>query len=93
MITIVYQNGSIGNLIYVANCSKLLDKEFLEVHANNKTVVMKNYRQGEFFNNKKKKQQSLNGDKGHGNQIMKFIWGSKPIHTAQRANCPVLLVN
>ena len=27
------------------------------------------------------------------NEILKFIWGSKPIHTAQRANCPVLLVN
>ena len=31
--------------------------------------------------------------KSKGNEIMKFIWGSKPIHTAQRANCPVLLVN
>ena len=27
------------------------------------------------------------------NEIIKFIRGSKPIHTAQRANCPVLLVN
>jgi len=31
--------------------------------------------------------------KAKGNEILKFIWGSKPIHTAQRANCPVLLVN
>ena len=31
--------------------------------------------------------------KSKGNEIMKFLWGSKPIHTAQRANCPVLLVN
>jgi nucleotide-binding universal stress UspA family protein len=31
--------------------------------------------------------------KSKGNEIMKFIWGSKPIHTAQRANCSVLLVN
>ena len=31
--------------------------------------------------------------KSQGNEILKFIWGSKPIHTAQRANCPVLLVN
>ena len=31
--------------------------------------------------------------KSKGNEIIKFIWGSKPIHTAQRANCPVLLVN
>ena len=31
--------------------------------------------------------------KSKGNEILKFIWGSKPIHTAQRANCPVLLVN
>ena len=27
------------------------------------------------------------------NEIIKFVLGSKPIHTAQRANCPVLLVN
>ncbi len=31
--------------------------------------------------------------KSKGNEIVKFIWGSKPIQTAQRANCPVLLVN
>ena len=31
--------------------------------------------------------------KAKGNEISKFGLGSKPIHTAQRANCPVLLVN
>ena len=31
--------------------------------------------------------------KAKGNEINKFVLGSKPIHTAQRANCPVLLVN
>jgi len=31
--------------------------------------------------------------KAKGNEILKFILGSKPIHTAQCANCPVLLVN
>ena len=31
--------------------------------------------------------------KAKGNEIIKFVLGSKPIHTAQRANCSVLLVN
>tara|TARA_B100000315_G_C14499709_1_gene551739 strand:+ start:251 stop:1123 length:873 start_codon:yes stop_codon:yes gene_type:complete len=31
--------------------------------------------------------------KAKGNEIIKFVMGSKPIHTAQQANCPVLLVN
>ena len=31
--------------------------------------------------------------KAKGNEIIKFVFGSKPIHTAQKANCPVLLVN
>ena len=31
--------------------------------------------------------------KSKGNEILKFIFGSKPIQTAQLANCPVLLVN
>ena len=31
--------------------------------------------------------------KAKGNEILKFVLGSKPIHTAQQANCPVLLVN
>ena len=31
--------------------------------------------------------------KAKGNEILKFIFGSKPIHTAQRSNCPVLVVN
>ena len=31
--------------------------------------------------------------KAKGNEIIKFVFGSKPIHTALKANCPVLLVN
>ena len=31
--------------------------------------------------------------KAKGNEKIKFIFGSKPIYTAQNANCPVLLVN
>ena len=31
--------------------------------------------------------------KAKGYEIIKFVLGSKPIHTAQRANCSVLLVN
>ena len=31
--------------------------------------------------------------KAKGNEILKFIFGSKPIHTAQRSNCPVVMVN
>jgi nucleotide-binding universal stress UspA family protein len=31
--------------------------------------------------------------KAKGNEIIKFIFGSKPIHTSQQASCPVLLVN
>jgi nucleotide-binding universal stress UspA family protein len=31
--------------------------------------------------------------KAKGNEIMKFIFGSKPIHTSQQASCSVLLVN
>ena len=31
--------------------------------------------------------------KDKGNELIKFAFGSKPIHTAQKANCPVLMVN
>lgn len=31
--------------------------------------------------------------KAKGNEFFKYIWGSKPIHVAQKANCPVLLIN
>jgi len=31
--------------------------------------------------------------KAKGNEFLKYIWGSKPIHVAQKANCPVLLIN
>ena len=31
--------------------------------------------------------------KDKGNELIKFAFGSKPIHTAQGANCPVLMVN
>ena len=31
--------------------------------------------------------------KAKGNEFFKYIFGSKPIHTAQKANCPIILVN
>ena len=31
--------------------------------------------------------------KAKGNEFLKYFKGSKPIHTAQKANCPVLIVN
>ena len=31
--------------------------------------------------------------KAKGNEFFKYIWGSKPIHVAQKANTPVLLIN
>lgn len=72
-VTVRYGDGSLGTLIYHANGSRHLAKEYLEVHCEGRSAVMDNFRQVVFHNSGKSHKQRYNGGKGHAEEIAHFL--------------------
>jgi polar amino acid transport system substrate-binding protein len=71
-IIVKFKNGSIGNLVYLANGDKSLPKELIEVFGGGKTVRINDFRSGELYqNNKTTKLKSLS--KGHKQEVTEYI--------------------
>ncbi|MBI5403302.1 MAG: bi-domain-containing oxidoreductase [Ignavibacteriae bacterium] len=72
-IVIKYENGSVGNILYLANGNSSQPKEYCEVFAGGKTAEMDNYKEVTFYSGGKKNSKSYNGTKGHREEIFHFI--------------------
>jgi len=72
-INIKYENGSVGNILYVANGDSSLPKEYCEVFVGGKTAIMNNFKSVTFYKNNKKSEKTYNGTKGHKEEIEHFI--------------------
>ena len=72
-ITIKYDNGSVGNIIYLANGDSALSKEYCEVYAGGNTAIMDNFYTVTFYKNNKKSKKTYNGTKGHAEEVLNFI--------------------
>lgn len=70
-INLRFRNGSIGNIIYVANGSKSFPKERVEIFGGGKVGVINDFRSGEIFS-EKNKVLKLEG-KGHRQEISRFL--------------------
>lgn len=71
-IIVKFKNGSIGNLVYLANGDKSLPKELIEVFGGGKTGRINDFRSGELFqNNKTTILKSLS--KGHKQEVTEYI--------------------
>jgi predicted dehydrogenase/threonine dehydrogenase-like Zn-dependent dehydrogenase len=71
-VTIRFSNGSIGNLIYVANGDKALAKERIEISAGGKSVVIDDFKKITIYSNNKSTSDSLVG-KGHKEEVIAFL--------------------
>lgn len=71
-IVVKFNNGSVGNLSYVANGDKSLPKEHIEVFGGGNVAVINDFQDGTFHsNNKSRKLKSLG--KGHQQEIKAFL--------------------
>ena len=71
-ILLKYKNGSQGTINYFSNGSKAYSKERVEIYAQNRTIVIDNFRKSNYYGFKSsglKKRQ----DKGHFNQFQTFL--------------------
>jgi len=71
-IVIKFEDGSIGNLTYVANGNKGLPKEYIEIFSAGKTGVIHDFRSGTFYSDNKSKNLKLQG-KGHQQEVQAFL--------------------
>ena len=71
-IVIRFSDGSIGNLIYVANGDKSLPKERIEVFAGNICGVINDFKDGMIYKNNKATSIKSSG-KGHSQEVAAFI--------------------
>ncbi len=73
IVTITYKNGSVANLIYLANGDKSVPKEYCEVFSSGKTAIMNDFHEVSLFNNSKRRKIKFDGKKGHKEEVDYFI--------------------
>jgi polar amino acid transport system substrate-binding protein len=73
-INLQFQNGSIGSIAYVANGSKDLFKEYVEVHQAGVTAVLKDFKELTVFGNERPySKKLLSQDKGQKEMVRAFV--------------------
>lgn len=71
-VVIKFKDGSVGNLTYLANGSKDLPKESIEIFSGGKVAVIHDFRSGTFYSDRKPKLLKLSG-KGHQQEVKLFL--------------------
>jgi polar amino acid transport system substrate-binding protein len=71
-IVVKFSNGSVGNLVYLANGDKSLPKEKIEVFCAGSTGIINDFRDGSFLRNGKVTKLKSSG-KGHKEEIETFM--------------------
>jgi polar amino acid transport system substrate-binding protein len=72
-IIIKYSDGSVGNLLYLANGDSSLTKEYCEIYCGGDTAIMDNFDSISFYRNGKKNRKTYDGTKGHKEEIGYFL--------------------
>ena len=71
-IVVKFDDGSIGNLVYVANGDKSLPKEQLEIFGGGKVGIIEDFRSGTVYKNNNAKKLKRSG-KGQKDEVHTFI--------------------
>ncbi len=71
-INLKFSDGSIANIVYFANGSSLLEKEYCEVHCERKSAIMNNFTELDLYSNKHQSFK-FDGKKGIAEEVRAFI--------------------
>ena len=72
-ITIEYEDGSVAEILYLANGSKSLPKEELQVFSNGRTAIMKNFTELELWSGSGSPKTEKGSGKGHAEEVKAFV--------------------
>jgi polar amino acid transport system substrate-binding protein len=67
-----FEDGSVGNLTYLANGDKALAKEYIEIFGGERSFIIDNFRQGLAYAGNKELKVKLDG-KGHKQEVQEFL--------------------
>lgn len=74
VITLKFDNGSVGVITYLANGDSAVPKEFLEIYSTGRTAVIDNFRTLTMYERGKKSEvRNATVDKGHRDEIASFL--------------------
>jgi len=68
-----FSDGSVGNLLYIANGDSSVPKEYCEVYGGGRTAIMDNFKEVRMYSGGKMKKVKLDGKKGHKEEVEYFI--------------------
>ncbi len=72
-VSIKFSDGSIGNLLYIANGTPSLEKEYCEVSCGGKTAIMQNFNRVDFYAGRKASKKKYDCGKGHREEVEHFF--------------------
>lgn len=75
-IVVKFSNGSVGNLLYLANGDKSLPKEYIEVFGAGKSAVINDFQDGSLHSGNRQRKLKSSG-KGHRQEVEAFLSGIK----------------
>ncbi len=78
-ITIEYEDGSVAEILYLANGSKILPKEELQVFSNGRTAILKNFIELELWTSNSKPKIEKGAGKGHAEEVKAFLDSLNPL--------------
>ena len=91
-VTIKFENGSVGSLLYLANGDSSVSKEYCEVYGGGRTAIMNNFKEVIFYKNNKAKKKKFDGKKGHFEELQHFINVCKGKETSQLTINEIIVV-
>lgn len=71
-ITVKFSDGSLGNIVYLANGDKSMPKERIEIFGGGKAVLMDDFKKISVYNNNKTVSANIFG-KGHKEEVVAFL--------------------
>jgi len=73
VINLKFENGSVASISYFSNGNEALSKEYLEVYGGGTTAILNDFKELIIYGKKKKKFKALRQDKGHREEVKKFL--------------------
>jgi predicted dehydrogenase/threonine dehydrogenase-like Zn-dependent dehydrogenase len=73
VVTVRYQNGSVGALLYLTQGGTMVPKEVLEVFGGGSTAQMFNFEELQFFDGSRRQRRSVQLDKGQKGELEAFV--------------------
>lgn len=74
VVTVTFDDGSVGSIVYQANAEPGLPKEYLEISSTGRSAVIDNFRGSTlFWQGKQDRKRRSVIDKGHGEEVRSFL--------------------